>query len=143
MFSITLKILWNHCSTIFEISQCIVKILLFQFVHLFYKAKKDTENKYCKNYFVFQKGESVVTLYYQPVVYNNDKRSVANIGLYRNTSISFPKSLDDDLITGKYYTPDFIIKIESANGNGAKYIIADAKFSTLDNVKKRQVAALA
>lgn len=107
-----------------------------------FSGKTLYENTYCNNYFVFKKGESVVTLYYQPVVYNNDKRSVANIGLYRNTSISFPKNLDDDIIKGKYYTPDFIIKVESANGNGAKYIIADAKFSTLDNVKKRQVAAL-
>ena len=108
-----------------------------------FSGKTLYENTYCNNYFVFKKGESVVTLYYQPVIYNSDKRAVANIGLYRNTSISFPKSLDDDIITGKYYTPDFIVKFESTNGNGAKYIIADAKFSTLDNVKKRQVAALA
>ena len=108
-----------------------------------FSGKTLYENTYCNNYFVFKKGESIVTLYYQPVVYNNDRRAVANIGLYRNTSVSFPKSLDDNIITGKYYTPDFIVKIESANSNSAKYIIADAKFSTLDNVKKRQVAALA
>lgn len=101
------------------------------------------ENTYCNNYFVFQNGGNKITLYYQPVVYNSDRRSIANIGLYRNTSISFPKSLDDDNNTGKYYTPDFILKFESTDCEGVKYLIADAKFSTLDNVKRRHVASLA
>lgn len=108
-----------------------------------FSGKTLYENTYCNNYFVFQNGESKVTLYYQPVVYNSDKRSIANIGLYRSTSISFPKSLDDDHNAGRYYTPDFILKFESIGCEGVKYVIADAKFSTLESVKRRQVASLA
>lgn len=98
---------------------------------------KDTD---CKNFFVFTKGKEKITVYYQPIVSCEDR---CGIGLYRNTTISFPKDLDDDRSSsGDYYTPDFIIK-HKAPGAGAKYCILDAKFSTIERVKKNSVAALA
>ena len=100
------------------------------------------ENTTCNNYYVFEKEGSRVTVYYQPVIYNVDKSSISGIGLYRNTSISFPKSLGEGS-TGSYYSPDYLIKYESDNFEGVRYLIADAKFSTVKNVKDWQVAALA
>lgn len=100
------------------------------------------ENTSCNNYFVFEKEDSRIILYYQPVIYSVDKRSISGIGLYRNTSISFPRYLGD-FSTGSYYSPDFLIKYESMSISGAKYLIADAKFSTVKNVKERQVVPLA
>ena len=101
---------------------------------------KDTD---CKNYFLFEKENSSITVYYQPIVHTEDKSRVCGIGLYRNTTIPFPKDLDDDRSSsGDYYTPDFIIKHE-VPGAGAKYCILDAKFSEIERVKKNSVAALA
>lgn len=100
------------------------------------------QNTNCNNFFVFEKGNSRITLYYQPVIYNIDKRTITGIGLYRNTSISFPKYLDDSS-TGYYYSPDYLIKYESDSDKGTRYLIADAKFSTVKNVKERQVVPLA
>ena len=100
------------------------------------------ENTTCNNYYVLEKESSKITVYYQPVIYNVDKSSISGIGLYRNTSISFPKSLGEGS-TGSYYSPDYLIKYESTNFDGARYLIADAKFSTVKNVKDWHVASLA
>ncbi len=99
------------------------------------------ENTRCNNKFVFQQDETIITLYYQPVIYNVDRSDKTGIGLYRNTSISFPRWLGNDS-TGSYYTPDYLIKIETPS-EYTRYVIADAKFMTTLNVKKFQVAALA
>jgi len=101
------------------------------------------ESTSCDNYFVFQNDAGKVTLYYQPVIYNTDRYAVSRIGLYRNTSIPYPKAEEDVYFGGKYYTPDFLIKYEYAGSSSAKYLIADAKFSQLKTVKSREVAELA
>ena len=100
------------------------------------------ENTSCNNCFKYQKngGSTRITLYYQPVIYKNDMQHIAGIGLYRNTSISFPKSSDFyGMVSnpGTYYTPDYIIKIEKENDSFVRYIIADAKFSSTKTVKNR------
>ena len=99
------------------------------------------ENTRCNNRYVFKRNETVVTLYYQPVIYNTDRSEKTGIGLYRNTSIPFPRRLGDESV-GSYYTPDYLVKIESL-GEPTRYIIVDAKFMTVRNVKAYQVAALA
>lgn len=109
--------------------------ITYQFAQsTFYKNTK------CNNKYVFQRNEAIITLYYQPVVYNTDRSKKTGIGLYRNTSISFPRWLGDDS-TGGYYAPDYLVKIETPD-EPTHYIIADAKFMTIKNVKTYQVAAL-
>lgn len=101
------------------------------------------ENTYCNNRFIFKNDSGQVTVYYQPVVYNTNRKDMSGIGLYRNTSISYPKARDGTSYRGRYYTPDFLIKYEYAGRPIAKYIIADAKFSRLETVKNREIAELA
>ena len=99
------------------------------------------ENTICNNYFRFKNDTSIISLYYQPVIYNSDKRAISGIALYRNTSISFPNA-DGKSGSNYYYTPDYIIKYENSEQNGSRYLIADAKFSTTATVKFYQIAEL-
>lgn len=101
------------------------------------------ENTHCNNCFVFKNDSSQITLYYQPVIYNTNRQLISGIGLYRNTSISYPKSQDGLSYRGRYYTPDFLIKYEYSDVPLAKYLIADAKFSRLQTVKDWEFAELA
>lgn len=101
------------------------------------------ENTYCNNRFVFKNDSGQITLYYQPVVYHTNRQTVSGIGLYRNTSISYPKSRDGLSYRGRYYTPDFLIKYEYSGSSLSKYLIADAKFSRVQTVKDREFAELA
>lgn len=103
------------------------------------------ENTTCRNTFLFRKENTRVTLYYQPVIYDNRYRQQNGIGLYRNNSI--PSRDQDDTNdsphhTGmKYYTPDYLLKVEK-DGH-ARYLILDAKFSSPDTVRKHSVRDLA
>ena len=97
------------------------------------------KNTDCKNTFVFTAPDKRVTLYYQPVIFDEDSRSVNGVGLYRNNTISLNRDNSDER-RGRYYVPDYVIKSEI---NGVeRYIILDAKFSTLTTVKKDYVADL-
>lgn len=100
------------------------------------------ENTKGNNTFVLDNGSCKVTVYYQPVIYNTNREAQTSIGLYRNTSISFPKRNEQSGL-GRYYTPDYIIKYEYPDHEGAEYLIADAKFSSLETIKTREVAELA
>lgn len=101
------------------------------------------ENTYCNNRYVLKNDSSQITLYYQPVIYSTNKQQLSGIGLYRNTSISFPKARDGISYQGRYYTPDFLIKYEYSGASVEKYLIADAKFSRLQTIKNREFAELA
>lgn len=101
------------------------------------------ENTYCNNCFVFKSDFGRITVYYQPVIYSTNRKDISGIGLYRNTSISFPKAVDGISGRGRHYTPDFLIKYEYAGQSCEKYLIMDAKFSRVDTVKKRELAKLA
>lgn len=101
------------------------------------------ENTYCNNRFVFKNDSGQVTVYYQPVIYSTNRKDISGIGLYRNTSISYPKARDGSSYRGRYYTPDFLIKYEYLGISTERYIIADAKFSRLQTVKDREFAELA
>lgn len=106
-------------------------------------------NAHCNNVYVLKKGISKVTLYYQPIIYSTDMSSFSGVGLYRNTAISFPEADEGSIIwrrtqaNNPMYTPDFLLKYESEDSEGARYLIADAKFSTVKNVKTHHVAKLA
>lgn len=92
------------------------------------KNDKYKETAYC-NTFIFCNNKITVTLYYQPVI-NKDNSEKNGIGLFRNNCIPYL-----ELASNKYYyLPDFLVKIES--GKKKLYVVLDAKFSTIDNVKK-------
>lgn len=101
------------------------------------------ENTSCNNLYVFKRGERKVSVYYQPVITTDpDKNQENGMGLYRNTTIPFPKESNSSNAKGTYYTPDFLIKSENTFSNSTKYIFIDAKFSTVESVRKYQVAEL-
>lgn len=93
------------------------------------------KNTSVRNTFVLKNGQKRITLYYQPVIFDTDQRSVNGIGLYRNNSISVYAGNEDDCRQGgHYYVPDFLIKIEE-NGD-SQYMIVDAKFSDYSSVRR-------
>lgn len=102
--------------------------------------KSKYTNTQCRNTFVFCSDTRKITLYYQPVVYDADRSQVNGIGLYRNNTISLHYD-EDEKRTGHYYVPDFLIKTEQ--DGKVKYIIMDAKFSTLPTVRHYYVPSLA
>lgn len=93
-----------------------------------------TDSKY-NNTFIFDKGDSKLTLFFQPVIYGNN-RAFNGINIFRNTS----SNSKQDNNRGKTYTPDYIIKIEY--DNTTNYIIVDAKFSTPENIRLHQLQEL-
>ena len=101
------------------------------------------ENTFCNNRFLLQNDSGKVTVYYQPVIYNTNRKELSGIGLYRNTSISFPKAHNGLSYRGRYYTPDFLIKYEYADTPIEKYLLLDAKYSRVETVKNRELAELA
>lgn len=110
--------------------------------------KYDTSNKYnnnirCNNTFYFKSGEKKITVYFQPSIFDNLKQQ-NNINLYRNTTYVYQspwRQIDNSeyyhFLEGHHYTPDYIIKLKYQKKT--KYIILDAKFQSLDNVKKYAV----
>ena len=99
------------------------------------------KNTSVRNTFVLKNDQKRITLYYQPVIFDTDQRSVNGIGLYRNNSISvYAGNEDDRRQGGHYYVPDFLIKIEE-NGD-SRYMIVDAKFSDYSSVRRYYVKDL-
>lgn len=99
------------------------------------------KNTSVRNTFVLKNDQKRITLYYQPVIFDTDQRSVNGIGLYRNNSISVYAGNEDDCRQGgHYYVPDFLIKIEE-NGD-SRYMIVDAKFSDYSSVRRYYVKDL-
>lgn len=99
------------------------------------------KNTSVRNTFVLKNGQKRITLYYQPVIFDTDQRSVNGIGLYRNNSISVYAGNEDDCRQGGHdYVPDFLIKIEE-NGD-SQYMIVDAKFSDYSSVRRYYVKDL-
>lgn len=100
------------------------------------------KNTRCANTFHFFGDQKQITLYYQPVIFDTDQSRVNGIGLYRNNSIPvFTGEEDDNRQGGHYYVPDYLIKID--DGELSKYLIIDAKFSDISNVKRHYVKDLA
>lgn len=99
------------------------------------------KNTIHNNCFTFIKGEEIVTLYYQPVLYSGREDSDYGLGLYRNNTTCVEKD-NDDVRNGEYYTPDYVIKYQNPNYSGTRYFILDAKYMTTENVLRRQLAKL-
>lgn len=92
------------------------------------------ENTPINNVFEFEKDELKITLFYQPVLYDNRHEHSSPVGLYRNTSLSFPRNWGESA-RGSYYTPDYILRIGHRRASGAQYVLADAKYANLSNVR--------
>ncbi len=93
------------------------------------------------NVFVYQREDVRVTLFYQPVIYDQKRAMKSSCNLVRNTSLSFPRGWGEPT-SGRYYTPDYVVKIESERWKGAKYILGDAKYTTYRNVRDYKVIPL-
>lgn len=99
------------------------------------------KNTNCNNTFVFKKQLRKITLYYQPVIYDTDKRDINGIGLIRNNSIPvFTGENDDDRVGGHYYSPDYLIK--AADDSCIRYLILDAKFSDFTCLRRYHIKDL-
>ncbi len=110
-------------------------------------SKSLYKNTTYNNTFIFETQNKRISVFYQPVVfgqsYSADLLDSNSIELYRNTTFKFPSDyLDPEDRSGKrlYYTPDYIIKIETISGN--EYLIMDAKYSDITTVKNHYFAAL-
>lgn len=90
------------------------------------------KNQKYNNTFVFTNDHSKITLYYEPIIYDEDRTNVNGIAIYRNNTVSINRETDDER-QGRYYVPDYVLKYE-ADGK-ENYIICDAKFSKYEKVK--------
>lgn len=88
------------------------------------------------NTFLFNNNDMKLTLYFQPVIYG-DNKAFNDIALFRNTSSNSRQGNNN---SGKIYTPDYILKIDY--NNKSDYIIMDAKFSTPENIRLHQLQEL-
>ncbi|MGG7213626.1 DUF2357 domain-containing protein [Clostridium nigeriense] len=84
-----------------------------------------TNSKF-ENTFLFRKNDMDVCIFYQPLISAKKKSFSPSLGLFRNNTINYEGDYSD------YYTPDYVIKISKNNLN--KYIVLDAKFSTVNTV---------
>lgn len=98
------------------------------------------KNRNYNNTFVFSNEDSKITLYYEPVIYDEDRRNINGIELYRNNNISLGRDTDDER-KGHYYVPDYIIKYEK--DEKIQYLICDAKFSRKTKVQYQIIPDLA
>lgn len=94
-----------------------------------------SDTKY-NNTFIFENNGIKITMFFQPVIYGDDK-AFNRLNIFRNTSSNSKK---DNNTRGKIYTPDYIIKAE--HNDRTDYIILDAKFSTPENIRLHQLQEL-
>ncbi len=138
-----------------KISQIYESYLLAKFINYFkeqgfvldnfklceYQIRKKWKyrNTKCNNTFEFSDESQRITLYYQPVIYDKDCSDVNGIELYRNNTISISNEKEEER-NGYYYVPDYVLKCE--RDNCVKYIILDAKFSSLSTVQHYYIPSL-
>lgn len=115
---------------------------LIESKHVEYPLKQEWKyvSKECNNTFVFNQEEKIITLYYEPIIYDKDYSSLNGIDLYRNNTISMSMETEEEYY-GHYYVPDFIIKYSVGGRN--EYIIGDAKYSHYTKVKSKEIPKLA
>ena len=87
------------------------------------------------NYYRFSRPGNTITLYYEPVITNDSSNQNHGLNIYRNNSTAFEGG------RGTYYTPDFVLVKTDGTGKET-YIIADAKYDYLNNVRKKMVPEL-
>jgi hypothetical protein len=108
----------------------------FKYNYHMHKASKYVNTR-CNNTFIFEKGESTVTLYYQPVIFDGHQEPVNGLSLYRNNTLQLRDFMDFHSAGGAYYTPDYIIKRTDADATD--YYILDAKYSNRSSVINNQL----
>ena len=84
------------------------------------------ESKDFNNTYIFSRGNEKLTLYYEPIIYDELHAERNNINLYRNNTIPFPQEKAREK-RGHYYVPDYLLKYEV--NSTEKYIICDAKLT--------------
>lgn len=89
-------------------------------------------NQNYNNTFIFKSEDAKITLYYEPIIYDEDRTNVNAIGIYRNNSVSLNRETEDER-QGHYYVPDYVIKYEE--GDKEQYLLCDAKFSRKEKVQ--------
>ncbi|MEE3421023.1 MAG: DUF2357 domain-containing protein [Lachnospiraceae bacterium] len=93
------------------------------------------------NTFIFTKENGcVLTLFYQPVIYDGSFPPDRMISLYRNSSVSFTEAGRGGVATGRYYVPDYVLKMRE--GDREDYYILDAKYKTREAVRAMDVSRL-
>lgn len=97
-----------------------------------YSLYKNTE---INNVFKFERDDLTITLFYQPVLYDPSSPQAVLTGLVRSTSLSMPMRGMSEPSHGRYYTPDYVFKIESTKWKGARYILGDAKYTNRHSVR--------
>ena len=97
-----------------------------------YSLYRNTE---INNLFTYEKDDLKITLFYQPVLYDQSSEQTRVTGLVRSTSLSMPIKGSGEPAHGTYYTPDYVFRIESDRWKGARYILADAKYASSRNVR--------
>ena len=92
------------------------------------------------NTFVFKKGESTITLYFQPTIFGSIGHKNNGVDMIRN-NIILTKDFYKDFNSNNYYLePDFIIKLEKDEEK--RYLIIDTKFSRQKTVKEYYLTEL-
>lgn len=126
---------------------CLIKMLCHINKNTDFKLMESKRISYCinnryytntkfNNTFVFENNRAKLTLFFQPVIYGDD-RAFNGLGIFRNTSSSSKKENNN---RGKTYTPDYIIKVNY--DDRIDYTILDAKFSTPENIQLHQLQEL-
>ena len=100
----------------------------------------NVKNKEYNNTFCLEKDGCEITIYYEPVIYDEPRPSINGISLYRNNTVSFSEDTDEER-AGHYYTPDYLIK--TVKNGITSYSICDAKFSKKDKVRFNLMPGLA
>lgn len=92
------------------------------------------------NTFVFKCEGQKITIFYEPIIYDEDRREINEIGLYRNNTNSLTGNAEKERNGHCYYVPDFVIKAEYDNKE--RYIICDAKYTKNWKVKEKFIPEL-
>lgn len=101
---------------------------------------KFADSTYANTFYFEKEGESAV-LYWQPVIQRPGKSEDNGIALKRITTLGVDFKAGRGISTADYYTPDFILK--TTNESGSRYTVIDAKYSTLEVVRRRYASEVA
>ena len=83
------------------------------------------------NVYRLQRGSEQVTLWYQPVLYGND-REYAGLGAHRLLA----NDLFDQQPSDSYWTPDFALSFKNADRDSL--FLLDSKFTSVENAKEQR-----
>ena len=89
-----------------------------------------TNERSVANRYVLRRGEKTVTLYYQPVIYG-DEREEGGIILHRTT----PRYVFGNEALDSYWTPDFLL-VMAEHDRAVSTMIFDAKFRTMQSIER-------